>query len=122
MSKSTLALIAANVFLFGFSFIGFASVDDDALILVAMLAMAMSVVNGVAAYRRRDRAPRRAPVEDEMDARTVLDIDARLEALERREREMDEADRIRRLMDRGQQGPLADDLSGTAPVPVRERA
>lgn len=107
MSKSGVALIVANSLLFMLAFIGFASADTDALFPVALFAMVMSVVNGVAVYRRRESEPvrrkRREPEVDEMDARTILDIDARLEALERREREMEEAERIRQMAAKGQQ-------------------
>ena len=118
MSKSDWAFLALNTILFLWAFVGFGSTDLDALMVGALVAMAVSAANGIRIYRNRvpreEREPRttrrqrRSATDDEMDARTVLDIDARLEALERREREMDEADRIRRMATRGEQSAPAD--------------
>lgn len=123
MSSSSLGLVAANAALFLFAFIGVASADLDALIPMGFVAMLLSIVNGVAVYRRQEREPKARSAADEMDARTVLDIDARLEALERREREMEEAERIRQMVARGQMSPPAEPLAEAATAsPVRDRA
>lgn len=89
MKLSDILLIALNALLMAFAFIGFASDDEDTLVVSAILAMATALTNGVAIYRRRVRKPKPAPEAeralrevDEMDARTILDLDARLEALE----------------------------------------
>ena len=113
MNRSDWLLVALNAFLLVWAVAGLASIDEDPLIITAMLAMLTAVVNGAYVLRgRRQRAPSRTRArEDEMDPRTVLELDARLEALERREREMQEAERIQHLVARGQQSapeaPLA---------------
>ena len=118
MSKSDWAFLALNAFLALWAFAGFASTDQEALIVGAMLAMLIATANGIRIVRGRknrdsdtERAPglrRRSSRDDEMDARTVLDIDARLEALERRERRFEEAERIRLMTSRGEQQAPAD--------------
>ncbi|MEM1056312.1 MAG: hypothetical protein AAGI52_12370 [Bacteroidota bacterium] len=118
MSKSDWAFLALNAVLLFWAFVGFASTDFDTLMVGAMVAMAVSVANGIRIVRNRDRENReprrvrsrrrRSDRDDEMDARTVLELDARLEALERRERDLDEAERIRRLADLGEQSVPAD--------------
>ena len=93
--------------------------------VIAVMANSAKLIRGT---HDRDREPRRRRSRndhssDEMDPRTVLDIDARLEALERRERDMDEALRIQALAARGLQNapaePLADEFD---PQPRRDRA
>ncbi|OZC02224.1 hypothetical protein [Rubricoccus marinus] len=124
-------LLAINAILLFFAFMGVASVDTDVLMVTSMLAMVTAAINGVVVFgRRKGRdeplAKRRVArsSEDEMDARTVLDIDARLEALERREREAADAERIRQMVARGEQSapetaPLAE--SATPQAAGRER-
>ena len=119
-------LLAINAGLLFFAFLGVASVDTDVLMVTSMLAMVTAAINGVVVIGRRKQ--REEPLakrhvarssEDEMDARTVLDIDARLEALERRERETADAERIRQMVARGEQSapetaPLAESASPQA--------
>lgn len=110
MSKSDWAFLALNVILLFWAFLGLASVDTDVLMVSAMVAMAVSAANSVRTVRKRKtRASKKEhrEADDEMDARTILDIDARLEALERREREMEEAERIRAMVARGEQSAPA---------------
>ena len=112
MKRSDVLLITLNALLMMWLFVGFASTDEETLIVGALFGMIVAAVNAVALFRRRDREPkpvRRAdrspqPV-DEMDARTVLDLDARLEALE--QAHADTA-RWRAMADSGQAtGPAA---------------
>ncbi|MEM6326326.1 MAG: hypothetical protein AAF791_04340 [Bacteroidota bacterium] len=108
MKTSDWTFLALNAFLLLFSFVGVASTDTDTLIVGAMLAMVVAAANGIRIVRNREtrtprEATRRRSRANEMDARTILELDERLEALERREREVEEAERIRRMMDRGEQ-------------------
>ena len=127
MKLSDTLLIALNAFLMAFAFIGFASDDKDTLMVGAMLAMVTALTNGVAIYRRRVREPKpvaraeRAshPV-DEMDARTILDLDARMEALEQAQAD---AVRWRELADSGQATGPAAPVDGNGPMEsVRTRS
>lgn len=114
MNRSDWLLVALNSLMMAFAFIGFASVDEEMLIVAAMLTMAVAVVNLGALYRRRNRVSpprdraRDTPEVDEMDVHTVLDIDARLEALERAQHDAVDAARWRALVESGQvSGPTA---------------
>ncbi len=115
MKRSDGLLIALNAVLLAWSSLAFASDDSDMLMVGAMLAMATAAINGVALYRRRDREPstKSQPV-DELDARTILDLDARLEALEQAQADAADAARWRALVDSGQvTGPAADGTGTT---------
>ncbi len=125
MKRSDALLVALNAVLLAWAFVGFASADEETLIVGAMLAMVTATINGVALIRRRDRDPeaarakarRRAPA-DELDARTILDLDARLEALEQAQADAADAARWRALVESGQAtGPAAD-----APDAARDSA
>ena len=125
MKRSDWLLVALNAFLLVWAAAGLASVDEDPLIITAMLGMLTAVVNGVYVLRgRRKHDPVRTRERvDEMDPRTVLDIDARLEALERRDREAQEAERIQQMVARGQQSAPEAPLAGNGtPEAQRERA
>ena len=121
MNRSDRLLVALNAVLLLWSLAGFASTDEETLIVGAMLAMVTAAINGVVLYRRRKREPsttRARPV-DELDARTILDLDARLEALEQAQADAADAARWRALVESGQvTGPAA---SGPAPgeAPLR---
>ena len=129
MSKSDWALVALNALAVMMAMVGLASQHPEpmsiALVLgvIAMVAGSATLIRRGAGDAPARRSRRRSDArDDEMDPRTVLDIDARLEALERREREWDEAARIQQLAARGQQSapaePLAEDGSA---APRRER-
>lgn len=130
MSKSEIALLCLNIVVLMMSMVGLAAQHTEPMSIALILAVAAVLASSAKLIRRGsppDRAARRrsrrGDLDDEMDPRTVLDIDARLEALERREREIDDAVRIQALAARGQQGalsePLADEFD---PQPRRERA
>ena len=106
MKKSDWALMALNLFGAFIAFMG--AVDPFAGGAVFVFVAVVLAVNSAVIARRarqRDDAParrdRRSAAEDEMDARTVLDIDARLEALERAQDASDAA-RWRALAASGQ--------------------
>ena len=80
-------------------------------------AIVMAIVNGGWIIRRGSREPAVAVSErqpevvptDELDARSVLDLDARLEALEQAQTDAVDAARWRALVESGQvTGPAAD--------------
>ena len=126
MTRTDQVLIATNGLLALCAFVASASTDLDALMASSLLTMAVAAVNIVVLVRRRDRAPaprrRRSEPVDEMDAATVLDLDARLEALERAQHA--DNDRLRALANAGAvSGPAAglDDVAD-APTARRERA
>lgn len=110
MSKSEWALVGLNVFTLVMAVVGLTAQDPDPMTAALVLAITAVLVNGGWVLRRassRERPPtpvREADREaEEYDARQLLDIDARLEALERREREHEEAERIRQMVARGEQ-------------------
>ncbi|WP_420454026.1 hypothetical protein [Rubrivirga sp.] len=115
MKRSDGLLIALNAALLLFSLLGFASAEEEVLIVGAMLAMVTATINGVVLHRRRDREPskKRARPVDELDARTILDLDARLEALEQAQADAADAARWRALVESGQVTGPAADATGT---------
>ena len=124
MTKSDWASLGFYPFLFGFAFISFASQDMDTMIVLTALVMATAVAHGtrvVLKSRQREddwEPPRQLEPADEMDIHRVLDLDQRLESLERAETR-----RIRELANEGV-------LSGPADLvhrhddalPTRQRA
>ena len=114
MSRSDTALLALQALTFVTAFLGIADANMDALLGAAFLTLLTTAVTGTVLYRRRrqpaEASPRtsRRRSRDEMDARTVLELDERLQDLERREREVEEAERIRELMEAGQQSAPGD--------------
>ena len=124
MTKSDWASLGFYSFLFGFAFISFASQDMDTMIVLTALVMATAVAHGtrvVLKSRQREddwEPPRQLEPADEMDIHRVLDLDQRLESLERAETR-----RIRELANEGV-------LSGPADLvhrhddalPTRQRA
>ncbi len=90
--------------------------DEFALFLFSVLASFAFLTSSASILRRpatAEPAPKPLAPEAtaELSAATVLDLDARLEALERREREASEADRIRQMVARGQQSAPAEPLA-----------
>ena len=108
MSKTELALVAFNVFSLLAVVGGLAAGHPDPMGAALAISLLALLANSAYVLRRSGRAAPAASREltrtkalaDEMDARTLLDIDARLEALERRERDVDEAERLRLLLAR----------------------
>ena len=119
MSKTDWALVALNVLTLLMAVMGLTAQDLDPMTGALALTVFTSLINGGWALRRsrvremQPIAPRQLDRADEMDIHRVLDIDQRLEALERAE--------ARRL-----QGLLEDSLSvdpGSAhhALPTRQR-
>ena len=95
MSTSDWALVALNVLTLFMAVIGLAAQDTDPMSAALALTIVTALVNGGWVLRRSQAkaAPRQLETEnvlriesaDEMDIHRVLDIDQRLEALERAE-------------------------------------
>lgn len=95
MTKADWASLGFYSLLFVFAFLSFASQDMDTLIVLAILTMTVAAVHGtrvVLRSRQHDdewdedwESPRQLDRADEMDIHRVLDLDQRLEALERAE-------------------------------------
>lgn len=103
MSKSTAGLLALNVFALLMAVVGLTAQHTDPMSAALALALVTSLLNGAALLRRSGRpdpAPRVAA--DELDARAVLDLDARLEALERAYSDAADAAKWRALVESGQ--------------------
>ena len=129
MSKSDVALLVLNIAVLMMAMVGLASQHPEPMTIARLLAIgsvfasSTKLIRKGSAVDRTIRRRNRQIAPDEMDARTVLDIDARLEALERREREMNEALRIQALAARGQQHAPDEPLADESDVrPRRERA
>ncbi|MEM6326328.1 MAG: hypothetical protein AAF791_04350 [Bacteroidota bacterium] len=112
LDRTALALNTATPILLLLAFFTESEGVALATIIVGFLALMLSSASILRLSARAEgtSSPELKQAEalaDEMDARTLLDIDARLESLERREREMDEADRIRQMVARGEQSAPA---------------
>ncbi|HIG73728.1 MAG TPA: hypothetical protein EYQ24_03860 [Bacteroidetes bacterium] len=113
MSRSDTALLALQALTFVTALLGIGDANMDALLGAAFLTLLTTAVTGVVLFRRRRQPAEAAPSRprrrsrDEMDARTVLELDERLMDLERREREVAEAERILALMEAGEQSAPA---------------
>ena len=121
MKKSDWALVALNVFTAFMTFVSAVEGDEELGIMVFFLASVALALNTTVLVRRareREDGARRGS-EDEMDARTVLDLDARLEALERAQDASDAA-RWRALAATGQASGPADE-PGTLADPGRRQ-
>ena len=114
MSKSDWALLALNLFALMMAGVGLATQHPEPMSIALVLGGAALILGSSRIVRQasaqketpaRTRARKEEP--DELDARQLLDIDARLEALERRERETEEAERIRQMVARGEQSAPA---------------
>lgn len=123
MKKSDWAMIALNVFTTFVAFIG-ATERGGESVVVFMFVLVAAFVNSLWIARRdRQRAPsrtRRAATDEldaELSARELLDIDQRLEALERRD------ERLLRQLSAGNQlgepAALAETAIGSERVPQR---
>ena len=113
MDRSDKLLLAVNLLLIAFAGLGFGSADIDVLQVAALLAIAVAVANVAAVSLRREPAParreRRNTKADELDAAAILDLDARLEALEQAQADATDAARWRALVESGQvTGPAAE--------------
>jgi len=116
MKRSDWALLALNLFTAFMSFVSAVEGDQDfGLLIFALLGVTLTL-NMTTLFRRdrqrddgsRRRSARPSIETDEMDARTILDLDARLEALERAQDASDAA-RWRALAATGQAvGPAAE--------------
>ena len=111
----TLNLLATFVALLG---VLEPAASDSALIVFFVAAFALAVNSAVVANRSLQRgdgpATRDRPSADEMDARAVLDLDARLEALERAQHDAVDAARWRALVESGQITAPASEAPTTA--------
>ena len=121
MSKSDLGLLALNLLSLMMAVAGLSAQHVDPMGAALGIALVTALVNGGVVLRRGRRTePHRSPAAlDELDARAVLDLDARLEALERAHADATDAARWRALAESGHvSGPGAE----TADEPrARER-
>ncbi|PAP77063.1 hypothetical protein [Rubrivirga marina] len=111
MSKSDVGLLALNLVTLLMAVVGLTAQHVDPMGMALALTLVTTIVNGGALLRRGRRpAPMpRLPEADELDARHVLDLDARLEALERAYGDAADAAKWRALVASGQvSGPAAD--------------
>ena len=114
MTKTDWSVLALNLAALIWAIMGLTAQHLDPLSVAALLAVASAIVNGGwVVWRRRDREA--APVEqavrasDELSANEILDLDARLEALEQAQADAADAARWRALVESGQvTGPAAD--------------
>lgn len=114
MKKTDWAIIALNLFTAFVTFICATEGGEEAV--VAFMAVAAMTAINVTFVARRARSGGREPGRepDELDARTILDLDARLEALERAQTDAADAERWRRLVASGQvSGPAAEEAQDT---------
>ncbi|GAB5536232.1 MAG: hypothetical protein Rubg2KO_24810 [Rubricoccaceae bacterium] len=102
MTKTDWAMIAFNTLALMMAVVGLATQHPEPMSIALILALASILLTSARILRRRspyERAPessRQLELEDDMDIHRVLDIDQRLEALERAE-----ARRIRELSEEG---------------------
>ena len=135
MSKSTWILLALNALAAFVAFVAAGGIrDPDGWGIAVLAAFALAVNSVVVAVRDRGKASGRArsrtgaresvvESEVELDAATVLDLDARLEALERAQADAADAAKWRALVESGQvSGPAAEALAGAAPTVRRPMA
>lgn len=114
MKKSDYALIVFNALAAMMAFIGLTAGDIEPLAIAAVLSLVALTANSVLLVQRsRRRQSKSTPARaqgGEMDVHTVLDFDARLEALERAQHDAVDAARWRALVESGQvTGPAAPD-------------
>ncbi|MEM6326327.1 MAG: hypothetical protein AAF791_04345 [Bacteroidota bacterium] len=111
MSKSDWALLALNILALMMAGVGLATQHAEPMTIALLLGSTGLLLSSSKIVRAGSdrKGPARTPARkddrdlDEMDARSLLDIDARLEALERYQRDTEEADRIRQMAARGEQ-------------------
>ena len=110
MTKSTVALSGLNVFTLMFAVIGLTAQDLEPMSIALALTLVTALVNsGVHLRRTQEPAPARRIATDELDARAILDLDARLEAVERAQSDAADAVLWRALVESGQASGAADD-------------
>lgn len=119
MQKSDWALVALNLFTTFVTFICAVEGGDEALVAF-LFAAAMAAINTTVLVRR-SRTAQRAPERetDELDARTILDLDARLEALERAHADAADAAKWRALVESGQISGPVDARADASAHPLR---
>jgi len=111
MSKSDVGLLALNLVTLLMAVVGLTAQHVDPMGAALGFALVATIVNGGALLRRsrRPAPPAQATAGEELDARHVLDLDARLEALERAYGDAADAAKWRALVASGQaSGPAAD--------------
>lgn len=122
MSKSDLFLLALSAFAAMMAVVGLVSQHLDPMSIALVLGLVTTVLHSARLLRRSGQragapdAPRQSESDEELSAYKLLDIDERLEAIERREAERDEAERIRELSLRGDL--RAPDASPNGPAPA----
>lgn len=124
MNRSTWLLIAFNTLVACTAFAGVVSGNHEPLTIAATLGLVAAVVNSAALLRRRDLSPVRVapPASTEIDVHTVLDLDARLEALELAQADAAEAARWRSLVASGQATAPGADVATDAPAAPGQQA
>ena len=117
MTKTDWTVTALNAAMLLVAVVGLASQDRDPMTVALMVSVVTAMINGAWVIRRgsgqartRDAAtPSGSGPIDELDARAVLDLDARLDALEQAQTDAVDAARWRALVESGQvTGPAAD--------------
>ena len=127
MSRSDWLLLALNALALALAFTGFTSTHTDPLMWAALVGMVAAVANGTRIIREQQPAPDpvRPRVRDadgrawweDIDARDVLDLDERLDALERAE-----IQRMHALADAGElRAPSAAQALGAEAGPAARR-
>ena len=126
MTKSDIFLIAANVISVFFLATGLGTYDEGFMSAGILAALVATIAAAVAVYNRRspisEPVSRGRPVvekpamdiDSEMDPHSVLDLDARLEALEQSQHDAVDAARWRALVESGQITAPASDAPTTA--------
>ena len=121
MSKSALtvaALDAAAVLLLVFGLIDGPYGLVNGPLVAMMAAIVVLMINGGWVLSRKPAAPATVPGAGDLDARDLLDLDARLDALERAQLDAVDAARWRALVESGQVSAPAAPAEGTpAPAP-----
>ena len=113
MSRSDWLLLALNLSALLMGMVGLESQHPEPMSMGILLAAVALVANSVRVLRRapsppRERRPTRTSTDD-LDARTILDLDARLEALEQAQADAADAARWRALVESGHvTAPAAD--------------
>ena len=105
MSKSDAGLLALNLVTLLMAVVGLTAQHLDPMSAALALTLVSGLINGGAILRRSRRSEtsiQRVADADELDAHHVLDLDARLEALERAYGDADDAAKWRALVSSGQ--------------------
>lgn len=114
MSKSDVGLLALNLITLLMAVVGLSAQHLDPMSAALALTLVTTLVNGGALLvrgRRAGPAAPRAAEADALDAHHILDLDGRLEALERAYGDANDAAKWRALVASGQaSGPAAGDI------------